>query len=54
MFTEANTVVNLQFDSAPGDLNPVPPDFVETVGTLQLDAVKAGLPELPPPGTPPR
>jgi lipoprotein LpqH len=52
MFTEANVFATLEFDSAPGDLNPVPPDFVETVGKLQLDAITAGLPKLPPAGTP--
>lgn len=44
-FTEGNAFVVLQFDSAPGDLSPAPPEFVDSVGQLQLDALKAGLPE---------
>jgi len=46
MFTEENAFVTLQFDSAPGDLTPAPPEFVHSTGQLQLDALKAGLPEL--------
>lgn len=46
MFTEENAFVTLQFDSAPGDLAPAPPEFVQSTGQLQLDAVKAALPEL--------
>jgi hypothetical protein len=44
LFTEENAFVTLQFDSPPGDLNPVPLDFVDSVGQLQLEALKAGLP----------
>jgi hypothetical protein len=47
LFTVDNTIVSLEFDSAPGDKNPVPTDFVEQVGTLQSDAVKTNLPNLP-------
>jgi hypothetical protein len=46
VFAEQNTVVQLMFISAPGDLNPVPTDFVESVGKAQLDAVQQGLPNL--------
>jgi hypothetical protein len=58
LFTEENAFVTLQFESPPGDLNPVPPDFVDSVGQLQLEALKAGLPAIAPPaplgaGTPP-
>lgn len=49
LFTEENAFVTLQFDSAPGDLNPVPLDFVDSVGQLQLEALKAGLPDIAPP-----
>ena len=41
MFTNDNAFVTLQFDSSEGDLNPVPPDYVESVGQLQLEALKA-------------
>jgi hypothetical protein len=51
-FTEQNAVVTLQFDNAPGDLQPAPTDFVETVGVLQQDAVKTGLPNVPATGAP--
>jgi hypothetical protein len=47
LFTVDNTIVSLEFDSAPGDMNPVPTDFVEQVGTLQADAIKTNLPNLP-------
>jgi hypothetical protein len=47
LFTVDNTIVSLEFDSAPGDLNPVPTDFVQQVGTLQSDAIKTNLPNLP-------
>ncbi|CAN5585121.1 hypothetical protein BH09ACT8_BH09ACT8_66410 [soil metagenome] len=46
VFSEENTVVQLAFISAPGDLNPVPPDYVEQVGGIQRDAIKQALPEL--------
>lgn len=46
LFSEQNAVVYIAFKSQPGDLNPVPTDFVETVGVLQLDAVQQGLPKL--------
>lgn len=46
MFTEENAFVTLEFDSAPGDLAPAPPEFVQSTGQLQLDALKAGLPQL--------
>lgn len=46
LFTEQNAIVSLEFDSAPGDLNPVPTDFVESVGKLQQDAIKTGLPNI--------
>jgi lipoprotein LpqH len=48
LFTEQNAFVTLQFDSQPGDLNPVPPDFVESVGVLQQAAVQDGLPNVGP------
>jgi hypothetical protein len=47
VFTEQNAIVTLEFDSAEGDLNPVPTDFVETVGVQQQDATKTGLAALP-------
>ena len=50
MFTEGNAFVTLQFDSAPGDLNPAPADFVTSTGQLQLDALVAGLPGVTPGG----
>ncbi len=58
MFSEQNAVVELEFESPPGDLNPVPADFVRSVGQLQFDALTAGLPDITPPapigaGTPP-
>ena len=46
LFSEQNAVVELEFLSAPGDLNPVPADFVKSVGQLQFDALKAGLPDI--------
>ena len=46
LFTVDNSIVSLEFDSAPGDLNPVPTDFVEAVGKAQQDAVTAGLPNI--------
>jgi hypothetical protein len=49
LFTEDNAFVTLEFHSPPGDLNPVPPDFVDSVGQLQLDALKEGLPDIAPP-----
>jgi hypothetical protein len=49
MFSEQNAVVELEFESAPGDLNPAPPDFVKSVGQLQFDALTAGLPDITPP-----
>jgi lipoprotein LpqH len=49
LFQEQNAVVTLQFESAPGDLNPVPPDFVQSVGQLQFDTLKDGLPNITPP-----
>lgn len=42
MFTNDNAFVTLQFDSAEGDLEPAPTDYVEAVGQLQLDALQAG------------
>jgi hypothetical protein len=47
LFTVDNTIVSLEFDSAPGDKNPVPPDFAQQVGTLQADAIKTNLPNIP-------
>jgi hypothetical protein len=47
VFTEQNAIITLEFDSAEGDLNPVPTDFVETVGVQQQDATKTGLAALP-------
>jgi hypothetical protein len=47
VFTEQNAIVTLEFDSAEGDLNPVPTDFVETVGVQQQDATKTGQAALP-------
>ncbi|MBI3215079.1 MAG: lipoprotein LpqH [Mycobacterium sp.] len=44
IFTEQNAVVTLMFDNRPGDLTPIPPDFVESAGRLQLDALRAALP----------
>ena len=49
LFSEQNAVVELEFLSSPGDLNPVPPDFVQSVGQLQFDALKEGLPNITPP-----
>lgn len=49
MFTEQNAVVELEFESPPGDLNPAPADFVRSVGQLQFDAIQAGLPDITPP-----
>lgn len=49
MFSEQNAVVELEFLSPPGDLNPVPADFVRSVGQVQFDALKAGLPDITPP-----
>ncbi len=46
MFTEENTAVVILFDSAPGDLNPVPTDYVESVGKVQQAAIAQALPEL--------
>jgi hypothetical protein len=46
LFSEQNTLVSLEFDSAPGDLNPVPTDFVQAVGLAQLEAIKAELPNV--------
>jgi hypothetical protein len=44
VFTEQNTTVQLIFLSAPGDPNPVPTEYVETVATLQSDTIKHALP----------
>ena len=46
VFTVENAVAVLIFGSAPGDLNPVPQDFAETVGKAQAAAIQAGLPGL--------
>jgi hypothetical protein len=46
VFSVENTVVQLAFISAPGDLDPAPADYVEQVGGIQRDAIKAALPEL--------
>lgn len=46
LFTVDRTAAILVFGSAPGDLNPVPQDFVETVGKAQVAAIEAGLPNL--------
>lgn len=46
LFSEQNALVSLEFDSAPGDLNPVPADFVEQVGLAQQEAIKTGLPNV--------
>jgi hypothetical protein len=46
LFTEENTAVVILFDSAPGDLNPVPADYVESVGKVQQAAIQQALPEL--------
>jgi hypothetical protein len=42
LFAEGRAVATMEFDSAPND--PVPADFVLTVGQKQDDAIKAGLP----------
>ncbi len=46
LFTVDRTAAILVFGSAPGDLNPVPQDYVETVGKAQVAAIEAGLPDL--------
>ncbi|MCB0937852.1 MAG: hypothetical protein KDB55_17870 [Mycobacterium sp.] len=46
VFSVDRTVNILVFGSAPGDLNPVPQDYIEMVGKAQVAAVEAGLPEL--------
>ncbi|CAN5585332.1 hypothetical protein BH09ACT8_BH09ACT8_66420 [soil metagenome] len=46
LFTEENTAVVILFDSAPGDLNPVPTDYVESVGKVQQAAIQQALPDL--------
>jgi hypothetical protein len=46
LFSEQNALVSLEFDSAPGDLSPVPTDFVEKVGLAQQEAIKTGLPNV--------
>jgi hypothetical protein len=46
LFTEENTAVVILFDSAPGDLNAVPADYVESVGKVQQAAIQQALPEL--------
>jgi hypothetical protein len=45
LFSEQNVLVSLEFISAPGDANPVPLDFVESVGAIQRDAIAQGLPK---------
>jgi hypothetical protein len=45
LFSEQNVLVSLKFISAPGDTNPVPLDFVESVGAIQRDAIQQGLPK---------
>lgn len=42
LFTEGRALVNLEFDSAPGD--PTDPDFATEIGRKQAAAVKNGLP----------
>ncbi len=46
LFTVDRTVVVAVFSSAPGDLNPVPQDFVEAVGKAQVAAIEENLPNL--------
>lgn len=46
LFTVDRTVVVAIFSSAPGDLNPVPQDFVEEVGKAQVAAIQTNLPDL--------
>ncbi|WP_396931350.1 hypothetical protein [Mycolicibacterium sp.] len=46
LFTVDRTVVVAIFSSAPGDLNPVPQDFVEAVGKAQVAAIQQNLPNL--------
>lgn len=46
LFTEENAVAIMVFGGAPGDLEPVPQDFIEEVGKAQLAAIQEGLPEL--------
>jgi len=53
LFTEANTFTTISFDSLPGDLSPAPADFVEQIGNKQLEAIRAGLPNVPPPAPAP-
>lgn len=43
LFTEGRALVNLEFDSAPGD--PTDPGFATEVGRKQATAVKNGLPD---------
>jgi hypothetical protein len=52
LFTEQNAIVTIEFDSAPGDFNPVPTNFVESVGVVQQDAIRTGLPNVSAPGAP--
>jgi hypothetical protein len=49
LFTEENTFTTISFDSQPGDLNPVPPEFIDQIGDKQLAAIQEGLPNVPPP-----
>jgi hypothetical protein len=46
VFSVDRAVGLLIFASAPGDLNPVPQEFVETVGTAQVKRIQEGLPSL--------
>ena len=46
LFTVERTVVVAIFSSAPGDLNPVPQDFVEAVAKAQVAAIQENLPDL--------
>jgi hypothetical protein len=45
LFSEQNVLVSIEFISAPGDPNPAPLDFVGTVGAIQRDAIRQGLPK---------
>ncbi len=44
VFSEENTVVTLMFMGKPGDA--VSPDYLDSVGVIQLDAIQQGLPEI--------
>ena len=46
LYTVENTSGMMMFASADGDTNPVPQDFAEAVGKVQVAAIQAGLPGL--------